>query len=134
MANENTQMITLIAATGADVRARRFVIQGSTGVSEATDGADAVGVNFTFYDDSEHTLGNASRAVSVVTNNGCRVEVEAGAAVTVGADIASDAEGRAIVASATAPGDAILGVALTAAAAAGEVVEVLFQPAGRIAT
>ena len=130
MANENTQPITLTAATGADIRARRFVIQGSTGVAEATDGSDAVGVSFTFYDDSEHTLGNASRAVSVVTNQGCRVEVEAGAAVTAGNDIASDAQGRVINA---ATGDAILGKALTAATAAGEVVEVLFTKAGRLA-
>ena len=130
MANENTQMITLTAATGADVRARRFVIQGASGASEATDGADAVGVNFTFYDDSEHTLGNASRAISVVTNQGCRVEVEAGAAVTAGNDIASDSEGRVINA---ATSDAILGKALTAASAAGEIVEVLFTKAGRAA-
>lgn len=127
MANENTQTITLSAVAATAVRQRRFVIQTSTGITEATDGADAVGVSFGSVPDTA----GSPRALAVVTNNGCRVEVEAGAAVTVGADVASDAQGRVIAA---ATGDAILGKALTAASAAGEIAEVLFNPAGRAAT
>lgn len=124
MANENTQTITLFAVAATAVRQRRFVIQTATGITEATDGADAVGVSFGSVPDTAGT----SRAIAVVTNQGCRVEVEAGAAVTVGADIATDAQGRVIPA---ATADAILGKALTAASAAGEIVEVLFSKAGR---
>ena len=129
MANENTQTITLFAVAATAVRQRRFVIQTSTGITEATDGADAVGVSF----GSVTADAGSSRAIAVVTNQGCRVEVEAGAAVAVGADIASDGEGRVIAAAATPPADAILGKALTAASAAGEIVEVLFTKAGRAA-
>lgn len=124
MANENTQTITLSAVAATAVRQRRFVTQTSTGITECTATADAAGVSFGSVPDTAGT----SRAIAVVTNNGCRVEVEAGAAVAVGADIGSDAEGRAISAVATNP---IFGKALTAASAAGEIVEVLFQPAGR---
>lgn len=124
MANENTQTITLSAVAATAVRQRRFVIQTATGITEATAGADAVGVSFGSVPDTAGT----SRAIAVVTNQGCRVEVEAGAAVTVGADIMSDAQGRVVAATAT---NAILGKALTAASAAGEIVEVLFNPPGR---
>jgi hypothetical protein len=124
MANENTQTITLTAADTTAVRQRRFVIQGASGVTEATDGADAVGVSF----GSVTATAGDERNLAVVTNDGARVEVTAGAAVAVGADVASDSQGRAIV---SASGDAILGKALTAASAAGEIVEVLLKNAGR---
>lgn len=124
MANENTQTITLSAVAATAVRQRRFVIVTSTGITEGTVAGDAVGVSF----GSVPATAGTSRAIAVVTNNGCRVEVEAGAAVTAGNDVASDAEGRAVNAT---TGNTILGKALTAATAAGEVVEVLFAPAGR---
>ena len=46
MAYENCMSITLNAATGADVRQRRFVTVGTSGIGEAADGADAVGERF----------------------------------------------------------------------------------------
>lgn len=52
------------------------------------------------------------------------MKVEAGAAVAVGAVIASDASGRAIT-SVDDGGNFACGVALTAASAAGEIIEVL---------
>jgi len=54
------------------------------------------------------------------------MKVEAGAAVSVGDVIASDASGRGITAVASA-GNFKLGVALTAASAAGEIIEVLLH-------
>lgn len=52
-------------------------------------------------------------------------KVYAGAAVAAGAEVMSDATGRAITASAAAGANRVIGVALEAAAAAGEVISVL---------
>lgn len=52
------------------------------------------------------------------------MKVESGAAVTVGALVSSDATGRAQVAAAAGAATFVLGVARTATAAAGEIVEV----------
>ena len=123
MANENTQTITLQAAATTAIRQRRFVSQGSTGLAESVDGADTAGVSF----GSTTATAGDPRALAVVTNAGCRVEVEAGEAVAVGDDVASDSEGRAKT---SASADNIQGKALTAASAAGEVVEILYYGAG----
>lgn len=131
MAYENCMSITLNAATGADVRQRRFVTVGASGIGEAVDGADAVGVSLELYDDSERALGNATTAIPVVVNQGARVELIAGEAIAIGDDIASDSQGRAKT---SATGDAILGKALTASSAAGTVVDVLYTKAGRQTT
>jgi hypothetical protein len=123
MANENTQTITLQAAATTAIRQRRFVAQGSGGAAEAADGVDTAGVSF------GSTTANAGdpRAFAAVTNTGCRVEVEAGEAVAIGDDVASDAQGRAKT---SATGDFIQGSALTAASAAGEIVDILYYGAG----
>ncbi|QNN99843.1 hypothetical protein P67b_00084 [Ruegeria phage Tedan] len=128
MPDENVQTITLTAATGADINKRRFVSQGASGVAHTTDGDDAVGVSMGFYDDSENTAGNATTAHSVAVNQGMRIGVEAGAAVAIGDDVSSDGTGRVIT---SASGDAILGVAVSAGTAAGQIVDVVFSKAGR---
>lgn len=51
--------------------------------------------------------------------------VEAGGAITAGAEVASDAQGRAVAQSGTAK---TAGIALQAASAAGELIEVLLTP------
>lgn len=61
----------------------------------------------------------------MVLPNGAIVKVEAGAAVSVGATVASDSSGRAITAVDSA-GNWTAGIALTAAAAAGEIIEIQF--------
>jgi hypothetical protein len=61
----------------------------------------------------------------MVIPNGARVKVEAGASVTVGAQVASDNAGKAIAHVDTA-GNYILGVALTAGGA-GDIIEILFS-------
>ncbi|WP_288230816.1 DUF2190 family protein [uncultured Desulfovibrio sp.] len=53
-------------------------------------------------------------------------EVEAGAAVAYGDPLTSDAEGRAV--KATASGQRIIGFALTAAQSDGEIIDYLFAP------
>lgn len=65
-------------------------------------------------------------SVPVITNAGSIVKVEAGAAVTRGALVASDNVGRAIDGT-DAGGNFRMGIALQAASAAGEIIEVLFQ-------
>lgn len=61
----------------------------------------------------------------MVLPNGAIVKVEAGNAVSVGATVASDSSGRAITAVDSA-GNWTAGIALTAAAAAGEIIEIQF--------
>lgn len=55
-----------------------------------------------------------------------RMKVEAGAAVSVGDEISSDASGRAVTKTASA-GNFLLGVAEEAAAGAGEIIQVLLH-------
>lgn len=128
MANENTQTITLQAAATTAIRVRRFVSQSSTGIAEVgTAGGDAVGISF---GTTTATAGDP-RAIAVMTNNGAKSEIEAGEALAVGDNVSSDNQGRAKT---SASGEAILGTCVKAAAAAGEVAEIVFQPAGRQAT
>lgn len=61
----------------------------------------------------------------MVLPNGAIVKVEAGDVVSVGATVASDSSGRAITAVSTA-NNWTAGIALTAAAAAGEIIEIQF--------
>ena len=61
----------------------------------------------------------------MVVPNGAIVKVEAGAAVTLGGLVGSDTSGRAIDAVSTA-NNWTAGIALTAAAAAGEIIEIQF--------
>ena len=61
----------------------------------------------------------------MVVPNGAIVKVEAGAATTLGGLVASDSSGRAID-STSGAGNWTAGVCLTAAAAAGEIIEIQF--------
>ena len=128
MSQQNTMPITLTANDTADVASARFVVLTGGRVVQAGDGADAIGVSSTSYDQSEVAAGNGTKAIGVITNPGSVIEVTSSAAIAAGAEIASSADGRAKVA---ASGDAILGVAKTAVTAANTGVEVLFTPAGR---
>lgn len=57
-------------------------------------------------------------------------KVTAGAAVALNAEVMSDTSGRAITAATT--GNRVCGVALQAAGAAGDIIDVLLVPAGRV--
>ena len=122
MSFESTRSISLQAASGADIAQRRFVTQGASGISQAGANAEAVGISLEAYDDSEFSADNASRTIPVALLDGAKIEVEAGAAVAVGALVTSDAQGRAVTAAST---ERILGHAYLAAGAAGEIMTII---------
>lgn len=100
---------------GADLSAKQYTFVTSDGDEVTTTGAGeaATGV---LWNDPE-----SGRAASVV--RGGEPMVYAGAAIAVGAEIASDADGKAVTALST---DVILGVARTAATAEDELVTITF--------
>lgn len=94
---------------GADIARHRFVsVDASSNGIVATASTGVVGVSM-----------NQTKAGEVLEIADGIVMVEAGAAVAAGAKIASNAEGKAITAT-----DAAVGVALTAATTAGEIITV----------
>jgi hypothetical protein len=104
----------------------RFVTLAATGISEsatATEEIDGISMEAV-------AAGNAGLAVPCARPNGCKVEITAGAAVAAGALVMSDATGRAITATAT---NSVHGKALTAAAAADEVITILFYKGASVA-
>jgi len=112
---------TISVQAGAAVRLYRFVQLQSDGkfdeVGAAQARADGVAAEAAAADGDTF-------AMAVMKPS--RMKVEAGDAVTVGAVVAADNQGRAIAAVA-AVGNFKLGVALEAASAAGEVIEVLLM-------
>lgn len=123
MVNEAVRSVSLEADVGQDLPARRFVRPSVSGIVLAGAGGDAVGVSLELYDDSEQVAGRATRTISVALLDGAKMEVEAGAAVTAGDPVESDATGRAITAA--GEGDVALGYALNAAAGAGEFITIV---------
>lgn len=112
MSAQATSVLTLSILAASAIAVSRFVTPGG-----AQAGADA------------NTLGVSRFAAA--TGERLSVDVlgtavvEAGAAVAVGASIKSDASGRAIT---WASSGAKVGIALDAAAAAGQMIEVLLIP------
>lgn len=100
---------TLSLEAGADLSAAQFLlVKAHTTANQVVlcgDGQDAIGVLI-------EPAAAAGRAVTVA--NGGVVRAYAGASVSVGARVASDASGKIVTA---ASGDYVLGVALTAGAA-----------------
>lgn len=117
---ENVQ--TLSATAGAVVRIYRFVQLQADGkfdeVGTAEARADGVSAEAVAADGDTFAMAQLQGIMLV----------EAGEAIAVGDLIASDDEGRAKTAAAAGAGNHSQGVALTAASAAGEIVEVLMQP------
>lgn len=120
MTYEAVRSISLAPVTANVINANRFVnlVAGTGTIDESTAAGDCIGVSL----DSSAAL--ASAAIPVALPDGCIVEVEAGAAVTIGARLISDATGRGITA--TGATARVLGRALTAAGAAGDMMSVLF--------
>lgn len=112
MGAQNIALLALTVAAAGTIASNRFVTPGG-----AQAGADA------------NTLG-VSRTAAVAADKlavdvlGTAV-VEAGAAVAAGATVKSDASGRAIT---WVTSGAKVGVALEAASAAGQMIEVLLVP------
>lgn len=67
----------------------------------------------------------SGQAAEVRVNSGSTTKCVAGAAITAGAEVMSDASGRAITATTT---NEVVGIALTAAANAGELIDLLLRP------
>lgn len=107
---------------GADLSSKQytFVKMSGADVVSAGDGEDAIGVLW-----NDPTSGKAASVV-----RGGDPHVYAGAAITAGADIASDAAGKVVPA---ATGDYVLGQARAAAAADGDLVQIHFNPVGTVA-
>lgn len=72
--------------------------------------------------------GNTGEVVGVMTESGSLIEVAAGAAIAAGADVATNAAGRAVTAAGVTT--QVLGVALEAADSDGDLITILFQPRG----
>ena len=122
MSFEATRSISMQAASGADIGQRRFVTLGANGIAQSGANEEAHGVALEPYDDSEFANDNASRTIPVALLDGAKIEVEAGAAVTAGDFVTSDANGQAVTAT---TGQRILGQAFSAAGAANEVLTIV---------
>jgi len=105
-----------LTPTGA-VTKYRFLAHSATGVTQnSTAGARC---HYVSCEDASAT----KRTISAWIPNGATVVVEASAAITRGSPVASANDGRAVIATGPA---AIMGYALEASAAAGEVIRVQF--------
>ncbi len=121
MAFESNKTITLLPVVANVINKFRFVTIESGGlVDETTAAADAVGVS------QEESLATASVAIPVMLLDGGKIEVEAGATVTSGARVMSDATGRVI--DATGATARVLGFALNGGAV-GEAITIVSQKA-----
>lgn len=112
------QVKTLSVIAGSAVSLYRFVLLAADGkydhVGSAQGRASGVAAQAAAADGD---------VFAMAMPNGAIVKVEAGAAVSQGAQVASDTSGRAI-AHVSAAGNYILGEALDAAGAAGEIIRV----------
>lgn len=124
MANQALNSVTMVPGGAAIARLRFIEVSGGAVQQVGTAGGNAVGISAV-----ESEL-NSATAIPVVIFNGGIADVEAGAAVSAGVDVASDNQGRAIPATA---GSRILGTAVTSSTAAGTIIEVVASKAGRMA-
>jgi hypothetical protein len=118
-------------ADSADIEPGRFVApteainaNGDIPCDHAGAGAFAIGVS---QSRAEQSYKEHDQERRCAVNTGGVVRCEAGAAVAALDLVASDASGRAVTAGA---GDEILGIAFTAADAAGDIISVQFHPRG----
>lgn len=130
MTIELANSITLTPTTAA-IAANRFVVMANAGAiaQVTTAGADPIGVA------AEPSAANSTTPIAVVPMTvGTTYEVEAGAAIDISSAVVAvttDSSGRVI---ASATGNSRLGFARQSAAAAGEIIEVIFAPATRQTT
>jgi hypothetical protein len=120
--DDNVGTVTLIS--GADYSASQYLFMTIASDGEvdpvASAGAAAVGVLY--------NAPNAQGVAAEIARRGI-VKVKAGAAFSPGALIMSSAAGKAVTAT---TGLRILGMAVTAAAADGDIVSVLLESFGRV--
>jgi len=133
----NSQSISVMSyAAGSPVQAMRIlVLDSNTRVVQASDathqpiGLCAMSVPQADFDARLDVTagGNVQRypACAVIRPNGCFAKVEAGDVIAIGDLLMSDSSGRAVPASGVS-GTFTIGYARSAAAAAGEIVQVHF--------
>lgn len=112
-----------VYATGANINAGRFIVVSGKNTKGAYIGAHAgAGIGPVFGVSERDAIAGVTdhRGGTNCARRGAIARVVAGAAVAVGAGVQSDATGRAI----TLAAGVRLGTALSAAAAAGDVIEV----------
>lgn len=117
MASSDAQKNITVTA-GSAVTEGRFVVLAADGKYDHVSGAQgrASGV-------AAETVAAEDDVFAMAKADGAIVKVEAGAAVSVGAQVASDTSGRAIT-HVSAAGNYILGEALEAAGSAGDIIRV----------
>jgi hypothetical protein len=108
MANQAVRSISLLTTPDKEVRQHRFVIMVAAGtVEESAAGGDVVGIILETSPDSTATgasLAEASAARPVTCLDGSVQQIVAGATLAPGDKVASDAEGRAVVAGGASAG------------------------------
>ena len=126
MATYNQGGLSPVSVTvGEAVPVYRFLQLQTDGFFDVADDAQGAiqGVSAEEISSADFTAGKTSMPMCLPLGV---VKVEAGAAVALGATVASDASGRAIT-HVSGEGNTIAGYALQAASAAGEIIEVLMQ-------
>lgn len=118
---ESVQRISMPVAADYSAKQYYFMKVASGVATVAGDGEEAIGV---LMDNPSAAADPGEIAI------GGRVKVVASAAISVDAHLASTATGTAVT---STSGDYILGFALSAATAAGDVIEMLFHPNGKTA-
>lgn len=117
--SDNLQCISAVAGSDLSSKQYYFVSMATDGQVDSTgDGAYALGV-------VQNDPDAAGKAAEVAI--GGRTKIVAGAAFEEGVALASDANGKAVTAT---TGDEILGVAMEASSADGDIVSMVFQPRG----
>lgn len=123
MTTQAIQTITLEPAA-AEIKAGHFVKFNSSGtILETVEGDEAIGVA------EVDSPANSTTAISVALLQGV-MEVRRGTAATRGANVSSDAAGRAVTS--TTAGHKILGKFVTVGSAADDIVEVLLGSNGEV--
>ncbi len=123
MSIQSTMRILSAVASGA-LAIYRFVIYNADAEVEYPSAQGPVsGV-------TQEAVDAQGKVFPMALQDGALVKVEAGAVVAKGADVASDATGRAITAAAGV-GNQILGKALEAAGAAGDIITIQFIAQGQ---
>lgn len=113
-------VVTFSAEAGSAITIYRFIALAADGQFDHVGAADG------FANGVSAEAASAAGDMFAAAQLQGKMKVEAGAAVSVGDKVGSDASGRAIT-SGGATGDWVLGTAKTAASAAGDVIEVLLQ-------
>lgn len=116
----NPLLYKAFTAGGAVAPYRIVKFSGAETVVQSAAAADAhVGVN------SDLTVASGER-IEVMTHG--IANVEAGAAITIGALVTADAQGRAVAAApASGVNNRVIGVAMEAASAAGDIIRILLS-------